>query len=164
MRVTGERSNTLVQGTHCPLCLPRDDYTSSWVKVSGLEVSSLYLDRNQTYRGHCQLVFDPRHAVGLESLLPDEFAAFMSDLRTAARAIVAACHPDLMNYVSLGNVVPHLHWHLVPRYKHDPRWGAPIYTTNSEDMRDTSFSAAEYRELVEAIGQRLSHPTSPERS
>jgi diadenosine tetraphosphate (Ap4A) HIT family hydrolase len=114
-----------------------------------------YLDRNQTYRGHCQLVFDPRHAVGLESLEPDEFRAFMADLENAARAIALACRPDLMNYASLGNVVPHLHWHLVPRYRHDPRWGGPIFTTTREEMRETALSEAEYREIVDSIRARL---------
>jgi len=54
-------------------------------------------------------------------LFRDEFTAFMAEARQAARAIAGAFRPDLMNYASLGNVMPHLHWHLVPRYRTDPR-------------------------------------------
>ena len=113
----------------CPFCLPRQDNSRYWVKVASLPVSTLYLDRNQTYRGHCLLVFDRYHVEGLELLAADDYTRVMSDLRKAARAISAAHNPDLMNYASMGNVVRHLHWHIVPRYRSDPRWGAPIYTS-----------------------------------
>ncbi len=60
-----------------------------------------------------------------------------------------------MNYTSLGNVVPHLHWHIVPRYRQDPRWGGPIYTTTREEMRETSLPEPEYRAIAEGIRARL---------
>lgn len=153
------RWRALLEGTDCPLCAPRADDTPFWLKIRTLRVSTLYLDRNQTYQGHCQLVFDARHVVGLESLRADEFTSFMADLGTAAEAIAAACKPDLMNYASLGNVVPHLHWHLVPRYEHDPRWGGPIYTTSRDEMPETSLAEAEYRQIVEAIRAQLQTST-----
>ena len=38
--------------------------------------------------------------------------------------------PDKVNLASLGNVVPHLHWHVIPRWRDDPQfpqavWAAP---------------------------------------
>ena len=138
-------------GSECPLCRPRPEDSAQWLKVASLAVSTLYLDRNQTYRGHCQLVFDPRHAEGMEQLMADEHAAFMLDLRRAARAITAAVRPDRMNYCSLGNVVPHVHWHLVPRYRTDPRWGAPIYTTDVNDMRVTRLDEQALRQLAATL-------------
>ena len=139
----------------CPLCPPRPDDSEQWIRIGTLSVATLYLDRNQTYRGHCQLVFDPRHAEGLERLQPDEFMRLMADLSTAARAIQAACRPDLMNYASLGNVVSHVHWHIVPRYRTDPRWGAPIYTTELADMRQTRLAEADYGRIVADIREHL---------
>ena len=140
MSQTSPKWDSLLKGVDCPLCAPRADHTSFWMKIRTLGVSTLYLDRNQTYRGHCQLIFDLRHAVGLESLSPGEFSAFMADLGAAATAIAGVCRPDLMNYASLGNVVPHLHWHLVPRYASDPRWGGPIYTSTRAEMRETPLT------------------------
>jgi diadenosine tetraphosphate (Ap4A) HIT family hydrolase len=154
------RWDALAKGADCPFCQPRTDDTAFWIKVGALRISTLYLDRNQTYRGHCLLVFDARHAVGLESLTFDEFTPFMADFHAAARAIAAACGPDLMNYASLGNVVPHLHWHLVPRYKRDPRWGGPVYTTTREEMRHTPRTDAEYREVINAIRSQLASPVA----
>jgi diadenosine tetraphosphate (Ap4A) HIT family hydrolase len=139
----------------CPLCAPRPDDSPAWLKVATLGASTLYLDRNQTYRGHCQLVFDQRHVEGLEHLQAGEHQALMNDLRCAAQAICAVVRPDRMNYCSLGNVVPHLHWHLVPRYRADPRWGATIYTTDPGDMRVTRLEEPDLRHLAATLRQSL---------
>jgi len=139
----------------CPLCAPRPDDSPHWLKVASLRASTLYLDRNQTYRGHCQLVFDSRHVVGLEHLEDGEYQALMRDLSRAARAISTVVKPDRMNYCSLGNVVPHLHWHLVPRYRSDPRWGSPIYTTDMGDMRVTHLEEHDLRQLAATLAQAI---------
>jgi diadenosine tetraphosphate (Ap4A) HIT family hydrolase len=148
MTSTDGRWQSLIAGVDCPLCAPRPADTGGWTRVARLGCSTLYLDRNQTYRGHCQLVFDPRHVVGLENLTAEEYGGFLADARRAALAIVEVCRPDLMNYACLGNVMPHVHMHLVPRYRTDPRWGAPIYTSNLADMPVTRLTEAEYRDLA----------------
>jgi diadenosine tetraphosphate (Ap4A) HIT family hydrolase len=139
----------------CPLCVPRPDDCEHWLKVATLATSTLYLDRNQTYQGHCQLVYDGPHVEGLEQLESQAYTRFTEDLRTAALAIFAAQRPDRLNYVSLGNVVPHVHWHIVPRYRSDPRWGAPIYTTDMRDMKVTYLDEAGYRRTIGAIRKEL---------
>ena len=126
------------------------------IEVAPLTVSTLYLDRNQTYRGQCVLVFDPHHAEGLETLSAAEFNSFAQDLRVAARTVTAVCKPDLMNYATLGNIVRHLHWHIVPRYESDPRWGAPIYTSTLADMLKTRLEDVEYDALVGTLRAELS--------
>ena len=139
----------------CPLCVPRPEDCEHWLKVATLSVSTLYLDRNQTYRGHCQLVYDGPHVEGLEQLDSAEYTRLTQDLRRAAVAISALQRPDRMNYVSLGNVVPHVHWHIVPRYRSDPRCGAPIYTTDMREMRVTRLDEAEYRQIAANIRAQL---------
>jgi diadenosine tetraphosphate (Ap4A) HIT family hydrolase len=37
--------------------------------------------------------------------------------------------PDKINLASLGNVVPHLHWHVIPRWRDDSHFPAPIWAT-----------------------------------
>jgi diadenosine tetraphosphate (Ap4A) HIT family hydrolase len=39
---------------------------------------------------------------------------------------ICAAHPVKMNYMTLGNTVPHLHTHVVPRYRDDPAPGGPL--------------------------------------
>jgi len=135
--------------------VPRPDDCEHWLKVATLSVSTLYLDRNQTYAGHCQLVYDGPHVEGLEQLDKTEYARLTEDLRVAALAIAAAQRPDRMNYVSLGNVVSHVHWHIVPRYRSDPRWGAPIYLTEMRDMKVTRLDEAAYQQITGNIRAKL---------
>lgn len=145
-----------ISGETCPICVERrQDSNAYHDKVADLAASSLYLQRNQTYRGYCVLIFNPRHATGLETLTAGEYAAFAADLRRAAAAIHAATQPDLMNYATLGNVIPHLHYHIMPRYRTDPRWGAPIWESDLADMQVTTLDDADFTALREKIKSEL---------
>lgn len=140
-------------GIGCPLCAPRPDHSEFHDLVRKLSVSSLYLVKAQTYRGACGLVFDPRHVTRLDQLTPQEWAAFSHDLARAEAAVYAAVRPDHINVESLGMTVPHLHWHIIPRYRSDPRWGGPIWTSERSEMTSTRLSDAEQHELAEKIGR-----------
>ena len=116
-----------------------------------MSVSSLYLAKNQTYRGQCTLIFDLRHAARPDQLSADEWSAFCADLYAAQRAVVTVTHPDHVNVESLGNVVPHLHWHIIPRYVGDRRWGMPIWTTPLSAMPDIRLEARDREMLLEQL-------------
>jgi diadenosine tetraphosphate (Ap4A) HIT family hydrolase len=139
----------------CPFDAPRPESTDERDFVAALTVSSLYLAKNQTYRGHCQLIFDLRHAARPDQLTSDEWSAFCADLYKAQAAIVRTVHPDHINIELLGNVVPHLHWHIVPRYRNDARWGQPIWLTSLGDMLDTRLSSDERDTLIRGLQLRL---------
>ena len=47
-------------------------------------------------------------------------------VESALRRLV---QPDKINLASLGNVVPHLHWHVIPRWRDDSHFPAPIWAT-----------------------------------
>ena len=134
MTAAADRWQSLAQGTDCPFCGVRPDESEAWSKVATLKVTSLYLQKIQTYRGHGVLVFDLRHATRLTELSADERRALFDDLHASQRAIERVTKPDHVNVASLGNVVPHLHWHIVPRYFNDSRWGGPIWTTKEAEM------------------------------
>lgn len=141
-------------GKGCPFC-NRQDVNEFWFKVADLSTSSFYLERNQTYRGYCILVFSGRHVNGIEMLNPAEHVAFSNDLHKVAQAIFKATGADHMNYATLGNVIPHLHYHIIPRYKNDPRWGAPVWASNLQDMEKTVLTLEQYHEIIEKIRQYL---------
>jgi diadenosine tetraphosphate (Ap4A) HIT family hydrolase len=144
----------LVEGRECPMDAPRPSSNDYWDLVAPLSVSSLYLNKSQAYRGHCMLIFD-RHAARLDQLSAGEWAAYATDLFAAQNAIVRVTRPDHINIETLGNVVPHLHWHIVPRYQTDRRWGAPIWTTPLSDMPDVRLSDAEREALLDELRRAL---------
>ena len=139
----------------CPLCTPRPSSNEHWDFVSQLSVSSLYLPTNQTYRGQCVLVFDSRHVARVDELTAEEWRALAADLFLAQGAVARVAGPDHMNIESLGNVVAHLHWHIIPRYRNDPRWGQPIWTTPLDAMIDTPLAAAERDALLLELRRAL---------
>jgi diadenosine tetraphosphate (Ap4A) HIT family hydrolase len=144
-----------VAGEACPLCAPRPASNGHWDLIATLSASSLYLAKNQTYRGQCQLVFDVRHAARLDQLTEEEYGAFAGDLFLAQHAVTKVVRPDHVNVESLGNVVPHLHWHIVPRVIGDARWGMPIWTTPLDAMPDRRLDEHERAMLIDAIRSAL---------
>jgi diadenosine tetraphosphate (Ap4A) HIT family hydrolase len=145
----------LVSGNGCPLCAPRPPSSDGMVLIATLGVSSLYLNRSQTYRGACILVYDTAHKTRIDQLSVDEWQTFAADMHAAQQAIVEVVSPDHMNTESLGNVVPHLHFHLVPRYKDDGRWRDPVWLSNVADMRVTHIDEAEFAALRDKLRDAL---------
>src|SRR5690242_19443055 len=112
----------LAQGIDCPFDAPRAPCNEHWDFVAALSVSSLYLSASQTYRSYSLLVFDPRHVVRLDQLTVQEWRDYSADLRIAHDTRVDVVRPDHMNVELLGNVISHLHWHLVTCRRDDVRW------------------------------------------
>lgn len=76
---------------------------------------------DQYYIGRTVAVFKGRHIVDLIDLLPYEreelFEVLIPELQKSLSKIY---DPDMYNYSSIGNDCPHLHLHIIPRYK-EPR-------------------------------------------
>jgi diadenosine tetraphosphate (Ap4A) HIT family hydrolase len=140
-----------VAGAGCPFDGPLPDCDDERFRVRKLQVSTLYLDRNQAYRGHGILIFDRRHATRIDELGGDEWQALAADLQAACRAIVTAVEPDHLNVESLGNRVPHLHWHIFPRFQDDPRWGKAVWLSDVADMPVTIASPDDCAALAARI-------------
>ena len=64
---------------------------------------------------------------------------------------MSVTRPDHINVELLGNVVPHFHWYIIPRYVRDPRWGMPIRTTPPSAMRETRLSDAHRDTLLHEL-------------
>ncbi len=145
----------LKHGIECPFDLPRHRISEFMLLIDRLSISTLYLSREQTYEGACVLIFDPRHVVRIDELSGVEWRSFSEDLRRAQSSIFRVFNPDHINVASLGSVGPHLHWHITPRYRSDPRWGGPIWMTRESDMPVTRLADAEYRSLIDRIREDL---------
>lgn len=73
----------------------------------------------QFYQGYCILV-TRQHATEFSQLDDATRRGYFEEMCLLARAIEVCYHPHKLNYEILGNQVPHLHWHLFPRYRTDP--------------------------------------------
>ena len=121
--------------------------------IADLKVSTAFLASNQICRGYTVLVYNQAHATELFQLESEELIAYSEDLVEMAKAIYDAHHPHKMNYELLGNVVPHLHWHIIPRRKTDSldlHW--PI---GGKDYAEVKLSGDEYRGIIKKIRAHL---------
>lgn len=152
--------NELASGAAiCPMDYPRPDNNKFVHFVRKLAASSLYLDRNQAYRGHCVLIYDLGHLARIDQLSAEQWLTLAGDLRTAEAAICKTFQPDHMNVESLGNGMLHLHWHIIPRFKDDGRWGGPVWTTTLAEMPHKELPADEYVSLATRINQAVEGAT-----
>ncbi len=72
------------------------------------------------------MVWRGDHVAEPADLDDDAAAGYWCDVVAAGRAIQAAFAPMKLNYFTLGNTMPHLHTHVVPRYEWDASPGGPI--------------------------------------
>ena len=102
--------------TQCPLC--RDVAAAVAGDLDRLvavrEHSIIVVGEHQFFPGYCMVVAR-HHAREMHDLPPEIQREIFDDVMTLGRAIEHAFTPLKMNYVSLGNVVEHLHWHVIPR-------------------------------------------------
>ncbi|HLI52076.1 MAG TPA: HIT family protein [Thermomicrobiaceae bacterium] len=149
-----ERWDALVRGEGCPVCVElqaNEDVNARGYNIADLQVSRLQLQLNQYVKGYCLLVANEHVREPYELNRADQ-QSFFQDLLLAGQAIEQAVGALKMNFYILGNSIPHLHCHLVPRYYGDP---APYRTINWEEQRIV-LTDTEYRERVELIREHLS--------
>lgn len=140
-----------MRGDGCPICLDIDkEETQFALRVAELSVSNLMLARNQYTRGYCLLALR-EHATELHLLSQEKRNAFFDDLTLAGTAIAQVFRADKMNYQQLGNLVPHLHWHIIPRYYGD---AAPGRAMNPDAGRRI-LKEDEYQSMIAELREVL---------
>jgi diadenosine tetraphosphate (Ap4A) HIT family hydrolase len=148
-----ERWDALVRGEDCPLCATvrsNDAADAHGYTIADLQLSRLRLASNQFVPGYCVLIC-ARHVIELYHLTSAERTLFFDDLARASEAIARVLTPIKMNVQILGNAVPHLHAHLVPRYYGDPAPSRPL----DPGLQTVMLTSAEYQERVQRIQAAL---------
>ena len=133
----------------CPTCA--GEFSDPARRIAAFATSELYLADDQFFPGWCLLVLK-RHATELWQLAPTERATLIDEVSRVAQALAAVFDAVKMNYELLGNQVPHIHWHLIPRRADDPAPLMPAWTVAHEPLR---LAPAEMAERVARIRARL---------
>ncbi len=136
----------------CPMC-------GKWgaepeLRIAELEHCYVTLNRDQFFAGYC-FVFTRNHVTELFHLDLATRQGVMEEINRVARVLAELFRPTKINYELLGNMVPHMHWHLVPRSADDPLWPRPIW---SEPHEARLLGTEEYAERITLIRGALAAP------
>jgi diadenosine tetraphosphate (Ap4A) HIT family hydrolase len=110
-----------MRGDGCPMCAQgRADENGFGVRFLAGRYADASLQRDDVQPGYSVVVWHGRHVSEPTGLEPEESMGFWLDVTKAARAIEAHFRPAKLNVMILGNAVPHLHAHVMPRFVDDP--------------------------------------------
>jgi diadenosine tetraphosphate (Ap4A) HIT family hydrolase len=126
----------------CQRTWPRDDHF-----IADLGLSKAYLHDDQFFAGWTVVVFQ-RHATELFHLAPTERIQLMEEVNRVAKALAQAYGAKKINYELLGNQLPHLHWHIIPRLTNDPAPLEPVWRVPHEQV---SPSGGELHNAIQHI-------------
>ena len=102
-----------------------------------------YLQKAGVQRGYSIVIWRGRHVAEPTELEPEMAAAYWLEVLGAGRALEQHLGPVKMNYDLLGNSLPHLHTHVIPRYANDPRpgWPFPFPENDPQPHPEAEFRA-----------------------
>jgi diadenosine tetraphosphate (Ap4A) HIT family hydrolase len=90
------------------------------------ELCRVVLVEDPHYGGFCRVILN-RHIKEMTDLDTYQRTKLMVTVFAVEAAVRAIVQPDKINLASLGNVVPHLHWHVIPRFEDDRHFPNPIW-------------------------------------
>ncbi|MEC5214543.1 diadenosine tetraphosphate (Ap4A) HIT family hydrolase [Polaromonas sp. CG_9.5] len=68
-----------------------------------------------------------RHVAEFSDLSPTERQVCMHAVAKVEQVLRSELQPTKINLAALGNLVPHLHWHVIARFDWDSHFPAPIW-------------------------------------
>lgn len=107
--------------TTCPLCHP----TGETVLWQSQQARVLRVD-DPAWPGFCRVVWNA-HVAEMTDLATAERDLLMKLVYGVERALRRVLAPAKINLASLGNQVPHLHWHVIPRFADDAAFPDAIW-------------------------------------
>ena len=117
--------------SECFYCEDGEKRKSLMIEICKLNYSTIYLNRNQKYPGRCVVKLN-EHKTEYFQMTKEQRDGYFEELAATAKAIFELYHPDKINYATFGDLVPHVHVHVVPKYKDGPDWGNPFDDTQGK--------------------------------
>ena len=117
---------------NCELCHP-----SAGDVVFASPQWRLVLVDDANYPGFCRVVWTD-HVREMTDLSETERHTLMATVWQVEQAIRDIMQPHKINLASFGNMVPHLHWHIIPRYTDDAHFPNPVWANANEVLPDVS--------------------------
>lgn len=109
----------------CFYCEKAEKLESLMLEIVVLEAATVYLNRDQKHKGRVIIALN-RHAREYHELEELERNLYFKEVAMIGQAIQHLYKPDKINYGTYGDLVSHLHIHMVPKHEGGLGWGAPF--------------------------------------
>jgi hemerythrin len=119
-------------------------------KICDLDVTEVYLYKNQTREGEMVAVFkgNVQKLVKLNAL---QRSSYFSDIDRIGKIIDKTYQPDVMDYISTGDVEGRLNFHIIPKKETDEDWGnQSVFLENKEMLKKE-----EYKKIISKLNKLL---------
>jgi diadenosine tetraphosphate (Ap4A) HIT family hydrolase len=100
------------------------------------------------YPGFCRVILND-HVREMSALAGTNRAALMEAVWQVEAAVLEVMSPAKINLASLGNAVPHLHWHVIPRYDDDAHFPGPVWAAQQRKADEATL--AQRRAMLPAL-------------
>ena len=81
---------------------------------------------------YCRVILNA-HRKEMTDLTEVERVRLMMTVFVVERVLRELLEPEKINLASFGNMVPHLHWHIIPRFADDPHFPNPVFGSRQRD-------------------------------
>ncbi len=140
------------QVKHCDVC--RKKWPSAEYRIAEFAQSIAYLHHDQFFPGWCVLILK-HHATELFHLSPEVNAQLLQEVTLLAKVLQQTFNAVKINYALFGNLVPHIHWHIIPRLENDPAIRHAVFAVDHEPK---ILTAQEREQRIHLILQSLKLP------
>lgn len=86
----------------------------------------ILVDEETDYPGFVRIVLN-KHVKEITDLNEHDAVSLFRVVFASERIVRDVYLPDKVNIASLGNVTPHIHWHIIPRFLADKHYPNPIW-------------------------------------
>jgi diadenosine tetraphosphate (Ap4A) HIT family hydrolase len=101
---------------------------------------SVILVDDAAYPGFCRVIWNA-HVKEMSDLVPADRLALNDAVWEVEMAIRSVMMPEKINVASLGNMTPHLHWHVIPRYVDDAHFPNPVWNAAVRQTEEPVLAA-----------------------
>jgi diadenosine tetraphosphate (Ap4A) HIT family hydrolase len=112
----------------CPLCHPVNEnviFQNDFFRIILVDEIPGYLR-----------IITQKHVKEFSELTDEEAVELTLLTKKIEQIMIKTLRPDKINIASLGNMVPHLHIHVIPRFKNDPWWPNAVFC---EKIRNSDY-------------------------
>ena len=138
-----------MQEISCEMCHRWEDQPD--LRIHRFAFCDLLLHSDQRYPGYCLLIAR-EHVTELFHLSSLHRTTVMQEVALVAEVLADLFQATKINYELLGNKVPHMHWHLIPRKQGDYVWPRPVW---AETLGPMLLCREEYQQRCRLIRHRI---------